>query len=382
MILTANEGKQQHAFFIPQLGPAPKWCAFLDNVVEEMADDPNDPNSYSNSRRTGEVYDNFKFLTPPQLRSLNLDHLVGKTNLLRPYMHGFFVAQKLYEEARLIANPTSYEEERRKRVSEKIEKQRESRIRGQKKVTAKVNRKLAERILEKEEANERRRAQKVLKQGGDEAVVADADAVANNEAEKDKESKGLLGDSRFAKMFEADDFVVDEESREFRSINPSTKVVPRSNMDHERGLTAVEEDMIDEVPGSSDEESEVDDFASRKKEKNDRISTADYKRRPEKKRKQKGSGSGSGMSMQVSSSKAGPRAVGRPQQDRSFGDRAAQFRPAERERRAGGSAVVGEKTITFEPASKKRSNKPTFDQSGPRSTGDRRSASKNTFRGM
>merc|ERR1711939_901129 len=35
MLLTANEGQQQHAFFIPQLGPAPKWCAFLDNIATQ-----------------------------------------------------------------------------------------------------------------------------------------------------------------------------------------------------------------------------------------------------------------------------------------------------------------------------------------------------------
>ncbi|KAK5201206.1 Small ribosomal subunit biogenesis, partial [Exophiala xenobiotica] len=71
-------------------------------------------------------------------------------------MHGFFVAQGLYEEARLIANPSSWEEERAKRIQDKIEKERESRIRGQKKITAKVNRKMVERVLEREEKNERR----------------------------------------------------------------------------------------------------------------------------------------------------------------------------------------------------------------------------------
>lgn len=366
MILTANEGKQQHAFLIPQLGPAPKWCAFLDNVVEEMADDPNDPNSYANSRRAGEVYDNFKFLTMAQLQTFNLDHLVGKTNLLRPYMHGFFVAQKLYEEARLIANPTSYEEERAKRVQEKINKERESRIRGQKKVSAKVNRKLAERILEKEAANERKRAQKVLAQGGDEAqVVPDSDG----------EDKGMLADSRFAKMFEQDDFMVDEASREFQAINPSTKVEARSNLDHERGLTAVEEDMIDEVPKSSDEESEEDEYAQQRQQRAERISNADYKRKPQKKSKP------NGMSMQVSSSKAGPRATGRAHQDRSFGDRAAGFKNPAREKRPTGSGIVGDKTITFEPTSKKKS-RPDFDSGRREKRGDRRSASKNQFRGM
>jgi len=375
MILTANEGKQQHAFLIPQLGPAPKWAAFLDNVVEEMADDPNDPNAFS-SRKSGEVYDNFKFLTQTQLRTLNLDHLVGKTNLLRPYMHGYFVAQKLYEEARLIANPTSYEEERAKRVQQKIDKERESRIRGQKKVTAKVNRKLAERILEKEAQNERKRAQKVLAQGGDEKSAAEATEQAKTD------DKGLLVDSRFAKMFEQDDFVVDEASREFQSINPSTKVEPRSNLDHERGLTAVEEDMIDEVPGSSDEgTSSGDDYAHRKVDgRADRISTADYKRRLDKRKSKQKPGA---MSMQVSSSKAGPRAGGRTQQDRTFGDRAATFQSTGRERRSGGGGgVVGEKTITFDAAPKKRT-RPDLDTGRTQQRGgDRRSASKNQFRGM
>lgn len=368
MILTANEGKQQHAFLIPQLGPAPKWCAFLDNVVEEMADDPNDPNSYANSRRAGEVYDNFKFLTMAQLRTLNLDHLVGKTNLLRPYMHGFFVAQKLYEEARLIANPTSYEEERAKRVQEKIEKERESRIRGQKKVSAKVNRKLAERILEKEAANERKRAQKVLAQGGDEAPAP---------IDTKTDEKGLLVDSRFAKMFEQDDFMVDEASREFKAINPSTQTAARSNLDHERGLTAVEEDMIDEVPKSSDEESDEDEYAQRRQQRAERISTADYKRKQSKKKPS----AGNGMSMQVSSSKAGPRATGRSQQDRSFGDRAASSKIPAREKRSAGSGIVGDQTITFEPSSKKKS-RPDFDIGRREERGDRRSASKNQFRGM
>jgi ribosome biogenesis protein ENP2 len=40
MLLTANEGRQQHAFFIPQLGPAPKWCSFLDNLVERWQKTP------------------------------------------------------------------------------------------------------------------------------------------------------------------------------------------------------------------------------------------------------------------------------------------------------------------------------------------------------
>lgn len=368
MFLTANEGRQQHAFFIPQLGPAPRWCSFLDNVVEEMADDPNDPNAYS-ARRTGEVYDNHKFLTPPQLRNLNLDHLVGKTNLLRPYMHGYFVAQRLYEEARLIANPTTWEEERAKRVKEKIDKERESRIRGKKKVTAKVNRRMAEKILDREEKNERRRTQRVLAQGGDEKVEVAA-AITVEAAEK--EEKGLLADSRFARLFQDEDYAVDETSREFLSLNPSTKAAPASNLDHEKGFTAVEEEAIDEVPGSdSDEDSDSADELTYGKS-SDKISSTDYKRKPQSKKSKKQ------MQMQVSSSRGT-----RPARDRSFASRAEASRPKERSRRSGG--VVGEKTVTFEPQSGRKKSQAPAD--GPlRGSGysskERRSASGNTFRRM
>ena len=86
MLLSANEGPQQNAWFVPSLGPAPRWCSFLDNLVEELAEET----------RT-ETYDNYKFLSVPELRALSLDHLVGRTNLLRPYMHGFFVAARMHE---------------------------------------------------------------------------------------------------------------------------------------------------------------------------------------------------------------------------------------------------------------------------------------------
>src|SRR5262249_46990524 len=155
-----------HSFFIPQLGPAPKWCSFLDNMVEEMEEEVHT-----------ETYDDYKFLTMPELKSLSLEHLIGKTNLLRPYMHGYFVASKLYEQARSIANDYVWEEDRAKRVKEKVEKERASRIRGNKKV--KVNQKLADKILKRQERRER----------------VDTEA-------------GSLGDSRLGKLFEDEEFAV------------------------------------------------------------------------------------------------------------------------------------------------------------------------------
>ncbi|KAM7207485.1 ribosome biogenesis protein ENP2 [Naviculisporaceae sp. PSN 640] len=293
MLLTANEGKQQHIFFIPNLGLAPKWCHFIDNMVHEM----------ENETPT-ETYDNYKFLTVPELKSLSLAHLVGKTNLLRPYMHGYFVAAKLYDQARLIANPYIWEEERAKRVKEKVEKERASRIRGVKKV--KVNQKLVDKVIKRQE----KRAQ------------VDTEA-------------GILGDERFGKLFEDEDFVVDETSREFRALNPST-VVPGQEGGDAKPTIRYQAD-------SSDDDSDAED-----------------------------SGADDGIKMQVSSSKV----QGGKVRDTALGSRVRDVKPARKVRE---SDVVGEKQVTFVPESKKKA-KQQAEPAPVRRKDGRRSASTNTFR--
>lgn len=371
MILTANEGRQQHSFFIPQLGPAPKWCSFLDNLVEEMAEDPNDPSAF-NASQAGSVYDNFKFLTLQQLRTLSLEHLIGRTNLLRPYMHGYFVAQRLYEEARLITNPYIWEEERAKRIKEKIDKERESRIRGKKKAAVKVNKKLAERLMEMEEKNERRKAKRVLEQGGDEPME-DVDATADAEAEATKDTPGtnVLSDSRFAKLFEDEDFAIDENSQEYSLRNAGSVPKPAPTARKERGLTAVEQEAIDEVPNSSDSDSDSESESEPERTSKRKPSAQKPARQSNNNRRQ--------PSMQISSSTAT-----NSTRDRSFGSRAQNMRTKEKPARR--ITVVGEQEFTFNPrgkSSKKRDApfKPTTASSDYKAK-ERRSASGNTFRRM
>lgn len=297
MILTANEGKQQHAFFIPQLGPAPKWCSFLDNMVEEMAEEA-----------PAETYDNYKFLSLSELKALNLGHLVGTTNLLRPYMHGYFVASRLYEEARLIANPYIFDDERTKRVKEKVEKERASRIRGSKKV--KVNQNLVDKMLKKQERRE-----------------------------KVDESAGVLGDSRFGKLFEDKDFEVDERSREFQALNPSTKV----------GNTATNGKVAKSDTSESEGEHDDDETSSKARSKaapEMRISSSSYKK------------------------------SGHQRQDKALGARTPGKGRVSKNR----GEVVGERQITFAPsAGRQEREKPEPQRKGRRDDG-RRSASGNVFR--
>ncbi|KAI4604405.1 hypothetical protein KJ359_000543 [Pestalotiopsis sp. 9143b] len=306
MLLSANEGKQQHAWFIPELGPAPKWASFLDNMVDEMAEEV----------RT-ETYENYKFLTRPELKSLSLDHLIGKTSLLRPYMHGYFVASKLYDQARLIANPYAWEEERSKRIKEKIDKERESRIRGKKKV--KVNQRLADNLLKRQEKR----------------AVVDTNA-------------GMLGDDRFGKIFEDEDFAIDENTHEFRMLNPSTKVEAAApTRDYKMGG-----------------DSESDDASS----------SEDEMAAPARKPKEES------IDMRVSTSN---RSGGRSMKDTALGSR-AQKSGRVTKNRAGD--VVGERSLTFVPESRRKKKdeeeevpepKPKFNRSDAR-----RSASTNTFRKM
>jgi ribosome biogenesis protein ENP2 len=409
MFLTANEGRQQHSFFIPQLGPAPKWCAFLDNVVEEMAEDANDPNAYNAdvNGTKGDVYDNYKFLSIPQLRELNLDHLVGQTSLLRPYMHGYFVAQKLYEQARMISNPDLFEQQRQKSIQERIDKERESRIRGTKKSAVKVNRRLAETLAAREEANEKRKALRVLRQGGDEpaakpegeADVEDGEEAA--EAVAKPKTQRLMDDSRFGKLFEDEDFQIDETSREFAMHNPSS--VPNggaaASERKPRGLTAVEEEALMDIRGSSDEDEEEDDEdaqaeaeALRARQRGGRGGRegdkADDKRRMGSSNYKKAGHKNREPQMQVSSSGKDARRQ-KERAGRSFGDLASRT-PASAVRQSGGGRgdAVGAKEVTFAPT-KVEKKRPSNSEGGNgrdsargKSNKDRRSASNNTFRGM
>lgn len=373
MLLTANEGRQQHAFFIPQLGPAPKWCAFLDNIVEEMAEDANDPNAYS-SRSGGEVYDNYKFLTLPQLKQLNIEHLVGQTSLLRPYMHGFFVSQKLYEEASLISNPTFWEEQRAKTIKAKIEKERESRIRGKKQSLVKMNRKLAERILEREEKNELRKAKRALKKS-EEAGEQSTDPVAMTEGEEPIEKphrQTLLTDSRFNSLFQDEDFEIDENSREFTLLNPSTKVEPRKP----KGLTAVDEEMEDRMKAGSNSDDSEDDSESEEEKPL-------YQNKPWETRKPFKAKSKPQDQPKMFVSRTGVKQAGNFK-NKSFGSRLEHQSEHAKGPRQHKKTIVGERHVTFTPQTGRKQQRPQDDEPKPsqRSQKDRRSASGNAFRGM
>ncbi|KAJ0047006.1 hypothetical protein Pint_05369 [Pistacia integerrima] len=90
LVLLALDSSQVPAYFIPDLGPSPKWCAPMENMTEELEE---------GGQTT--IYDNYKFFTREDLEKLNLTSLIG-TNLLRAYMHGFSIDYRLYKKVRLL----------------------------------------------------------------------------------------------------------------------------------------------------------------------------------------------------------------------------------------------------------------------------------------
>lgn len=68
-----------------------------------------------------------RFITKPEVEKLGLGHLLG-TAMLRAYMHGYFIDNRLYNRAKAIAQPFAYETYRADRIEKKLAEERKSRI--------------------------------------------------------------------------------------------------------------------------------------------------------------------------------------------------------------------------------------------------------------
>ncbi|CAI5760442.1 unnamed protein product [Candida verbasci] len=351
MFFLANEGIPMHTYYIPNLGPAPQWCSFLDNVTEELEEKPSDS-----------IYSNYKFITRDEVLKLNLTHLIG-SKVLRSYMHGFFIDTELYDKVQLISNPNSLKDQREREIKKKIEKERESRIRSTGAITntkIKVNKDLAERIQEK---------------------------VGNNVAES------VINDDRFKEMFENPDFQVDEESHEYKQLNPVK--APGKDITKTRGLTAVESE--EEMSINEDEEDEEEEEDS-DNEEDDQLKAANREKVEKelaKIRRKKEEAKRFRNEMKILSSESGPKQPSTSKE--SFESQLNKVnkvtKPHNDDSRLRRHAR-GEAELTFVPKKEKKFNKKKInneddDENGNKNNGrtkqrfeGRRLASINKFRGM
>ena len=193
LFLLATEAKQLVPYFVPALGPAPPWCAFLENLTEEMEE-----------QEQVALYDDYRFVTRQELERLGLSSAIG-TQLLRPYMHGFFIDNKLYGKAAALAAPFDYAAYRNQKAKDKLEAERGSRITMRRRLP-KVNAALAARLAEGD-------------RGDDGAAPADDDGDAPAPGAKAQPS--LLMDQRFAAMFTDREYAIDETNPEYLQLHPN-----------------------------------------------------------------------------------------------------------------------------------------------------------------
>ncbi|EFN87882.1 nucleolar protein 10 [Harpegnathos saltator] len=206
MLLMANETPKMQIYYIPSLGPAPPWCSFLDNLTEELEELNYDI-----------IYDNYKFITEKELEELDLLHLKG-TNLLRAYMHGYFMDVRLYRKARDVMKPFEFEEYKKKKIREKMKEECANRVQIQK--LPSVNQELALKLMDH----------------------------ANNKNRKKQVSSTLLHDERFKALFSNPDFQVDKNTEEYILLNPVISQLDKSKAKELKQRLAQEEKDSRAIP--------------------------------------------------------------------------------------------------------------------------------------
>lgn len=388
MFFTANEGIQMHTYYIPNLGPAPRWASFLDSVTEELEEKPSET-----------IYSNYRFITRDDVSKLNISHLVG-TKVLRSYMHGFFINTELYDKVNLIANPNSYRDQRDREIKKRIEKERESRIRSTGAITntkIKVNKDLVDKLAKKS---------------------------GNEETEK------IVNDDRFKEMFENPEFQIDKESHEYKQLNPvqssTASAANDSKVDADtkraRALTAAEESDEERINRrgkgaveSSDEESESESESEEEeeeeeeedKEQLDKLQQLRVQRQLEAQKKrllaQQEADKFMNEMKSYSTERSTTSSAGAKKQA-SFGKQLTELQAKEKaEKEAKGGEILhrharGEVELTFVPKKpeRKKQKKVEFDEEAEETEetkeqkngrsrqriDGRRRASKNVFRGM
>jgi ribosome biogenesis protein ENP2 len=150
-----------------------------------------------------------------------MQNLIG-TKMLRAYMHGFFVDNRLYGKAKAIAEPFSYDEYRARKVEEKLAEERATRITVKKKLP-KVNAALAARLEKaaEEEGGKDGKKKRSRDSGAGAATRRDEESDGEDAADAGAREGGLLKDDRFAAMFKDSAFEVDEDSETYRMLHPN-----------------------------------------------------------------------------------------------------------------------------------------------------------------
>jgi ribosome biogenesis protein ENP2 len=356
MFFMANESIPMHTYYIPQLGPSPRWCSFLDNITEELEEKPSDT-----------IYSNYKFLTKQDVAKLGISHLIG-SNVLRAYMHGYFIDNELYDKVNLIANPNSIQEEREREIRKRIEKERESRIRS---TGALSNTK----------------------------IKVNKDYVGHLENKLGTETaESVVNDDRFKEMFEDPRFQIDQDNHDYKQLNPIA-----SSLSGPKPLTAAEESDEERLSmknkndniSNSESESDSDSEEERENEAFKNKIKEQLKKKQERKKKEREEAKQYMAKVKVIENSDIGLDGTENRKSISFGKQAKiqsegnKIKKQQKSNTRVRKNAIGEGEITFIPT--KKSAKVSFEdtENDPERRGKtkqvmegRRRASKNVFRGM
>ncbi|XP_055848507.1 nucleolar protein 10 [Episyrphus balteatus] len=181
MFFFAQEDVKMMTYYIPSMGPAPRWCSFLDNLTEEIE-----------SEVVENMYDDYQFITQKELEELGMEELIG-TKLLKAYMHGYFIDARLYNKFKATVEPFAFDKFRKEKIRQEIASERQSRLQIKTNLP-KVNQELALKIIEDESSQAPKKSQKKL--------------------------PNLLEDDRFKAMFENTDFAINKNTEEYKMLAP------------------------------------------------------------------------------------------------------------------------------------------------------------------
>eukprot|EP00088_Acartia_fossae_P005215 TRINITY_DN1228_c0_g1_i2.p1 TRINITY_DN1228_c0_g1~~TRINITY_DN1228_c0_g1_i2.p1 ORF type:complete len:712 (-),score=222.82 TRINITY_DN1228_c0_g1_i2:67-2202(-) len=232
LIFLANEQPKMQTFYVPSLGPAPKWASFLDSLTEELEES-----------RTATVYDDYKFVTKQELYELGLDHLIGSA-LLRAHMHGFYMDVRLYRKALSAKAPSRTETLKKDFIRSEIDKMREKRVQVSSNLPS-VNKDL------------------FLK------LKAEKEDSASKKRQKKKAKESLLEDNRFNSLFTDANFEVDTNEETYRLLNPVVSKLDKTKL----------KEMEDKLEGRSrrgrGEDDQESDIEAKNSEDDDLASSSD-----------------------------------------------------------------------------------------------------------
>lgn len=259
LLFMALDSPRISSFFIPSLGPAPRWCSSLEGLTEELEEE-----------NETTIYEDYKFVTREDLERLNLTNLLG-TNLLRAYMHGFFIDHRLYVKAKAMANPFAYEEHRQKAIREKLDAERAARISVKKKLP-KVNRELAARLL--------------AGAGAEEEITEAPSEGAKKDSQRKKQNISLLKDDRFAAIFKNEAFEVDEDAPEYLALHPNKQKSKKSLVTEHFDLVSDDDKERDseikddsDASSSSSDEDETNRAKGKRQQGNEKTNASGMKRK-------------------------------------------------------------------------------------------------------